>query len=408
MRSASKPAGVWSNPDFRKLWFGQTVSEIGSRITRDGLPLAAVILLGATPTQMGILTGLSGVSVLLFSMYAGVWADRVRRKPVMILSDLGRAALLAAVPIAAVTGNLRMSLLYAVAALSGVLSVLFVVAYQAYVPALVSKQQVLEANSKLSVSNAAAEIIGPGLTGILVQTLTAPIAILADALSFLASAASLVWITKPESAPDPPADAPNAWREMKEGIHAIRDNPILVRLAARSVVANFCYGMLATLYTLYAIRDLEMTPLLFGLTVATGGIGNLFGALLSNRLRLGSVFLQSALIHSLAIALIPLAGGSHLRILACMMGSQLIGDAAWVVYAVHETSVRQAIVPDRLMGRVNGAMQLLSRGVFPLGSVVGGALATVHGARWVLWAAAAGALASTVLLVGMRGRHAAE
>jgi len=362
--------------------------------------MAAVLLLGATTTQMGFLTGLSGLSVLLFGMYAGVWADRVRRRPVMILSDLARAGLLAAVPIAAVTGTLGMELLYAVAALSGVLSVLFVVAYQAYVPTLVSKKLVLEANSKISVSNAMAEILGPGLTGILVQAFTAPIAILVDALSFLVSALSLIWIKKLEPEPEISGEKPNFWREVKEGLAVIRENPVLMALALRSVGANFCYGIIGTLYTIYAIRDLGLTPLLFGLTVAMGGIGNLFGALLSDRLKLGSVFFTAGVIHALTTCLIPLAGGGHVRILACMMGSQLFGDAAWVVYSVHETSVRQAVVPDRLLGRVNGAMQLLSRGVWPIGSIAGGVLAARYDARTMLWAAAIGILASTLFLLG--------
>ncbi len=362
--------------------------------------MAAVLLLGATTTEMGLLTALSGISVLLFGMYAGVWADRVRRRPVMILSDFARALLLAAVPIAAVTGALRIELLYAVAALSGVLSVLFVVAYQAYIPTLVSKKLVLDANSKISISNATAEILGPGLTGILVQAFTAPIAILVDALSFLVSALSLIWISKPEPEPEKSTENPNFWREVKEGIAAIRENPVLMALAIRSLGANFCYGIIGTLYTIYAIRDLGMTPLLFGLTVAMGGIGNLFGALLSDRLKLGSVFFTAGMIHALTTCLIPLAGGSHARILVCMMGSQLFGDAAWVVYSVHETSVRQAVVPDRLLGRVNGAMQLLSRGVWPIGSLIGGVLAARHDARTMLWAASIGILASTLLLLG--------
>jgi len=362
--------------------------------------MAAVLLLAATPTQMGFLTGLSGISVLLFGMYAGVWADRIRRKPLMIVSDLARAALLLAVPIAAVTGTLRMELLYVVAALSGVLSVLFVVAYQAYIPALVSKSLVLEANSKISVSSAMAEILGPGLTGILVQAFTAPIAILVDAASFVASAVSLMLIRKPELPLEPSEEQPDSWREIKEGLTAIREHRVLMALALRSVVANFFYGIIGTLYTIYAIRDLGLTPLLFGLTVAMGGIGNLFGALLSDRLKLGSVFFAAGLIHALSVCLIPLAGGSHLRILLCMMGSQLIGDAAGVVYFVHETSVRQAAVPDRLLGRVNGAMQLLSRGIWPIGSMVGGVFAARSDSRTMLWVAGIGIVASTFLVLG--------
>lgn len=398
---------VWANTDFRKLWAGQTISEIGSRITRDGLPMAAVMTLSATPAEMGILTSLSGISVILFSGVAGLFADRVRRKPLMIATDLGRASLLLAIPAAAAGGWLNMPLLYAVSALCGVLGVLFVVAYQAYVPALVERKHVLEANTKISVSNATAEILGPSLTGILVQALTAPVAILIDALSFLASAVSLAWIRQPEPEPAPPVEQ-HFWDELTEGMRVIAGNRTLIALAARGVLAYLMFGVLNAFYTLYSIRELGMTPWIYGITVMMGGIGALIGSFLAGRIRLGSAFLISAVVHGVAMCLIPLAEGPAWRVLLCMMVSQLVGDAAITVYVVHETSIRQHLVEDRVMGRVNGAMQMMSRGVLPLGSLASGFLASKLGVRNLMWAAAIGTLLSTAFLVGLRDRSAAE
>jgi MFS family permease len=180
--------GLWRHPDFLKLWLGQTISEIGSRITREGVPLTAVIVLGAAPFPMGVLASLSGISTLVFGPIAGLWVDRHRRRPTLIAADLGRAVVLASIPLAAALRALHMRQLYIVAALTGILTVFFDIAYESYLPSLVERERVLEGNSKLALSNSMAEIAGRGLTGALVQLITAPMAILVDALSFLWSA----------------------------------------------------------------------------------------------------------------------------------------------------------------------------------------------------------------------------
>src|SRR5579864_7698799 len=197
---------LWRNPDFLKLWTAQGISEIGSRITREGIPLTALLVLHAGTVQMGLLNALGGIAVLIFGLAAGVWIDRWRRRPVLIAADLGRAAVLASIPAAALAGRLAMEQLYAVAALAGVLTVFFDVADQSYLPALVEPERILEANARLTLSSTIAEIAGPGLTGFLVQAITAPIAILFDALSFLASALLLAGIRKRE--PPPPRRPP--------------------------------------------------------------------------------------------------------------------------------------------------------------------------------------------------------
>jgi MFS family permease len=208
--------GLWREPDFLKLWAGQAVSQMGSWITLVGLPMTAALLLKASPLQMGILSGAGAAAILLFGLFAGVWADRLRRRPILIWADLGRAAVLGTVPLAALAGRLTMSHLYVVAAASAILTVFFDVSYRTYLPSLVSPEDLLEGNSKLTLSESIAGVVGPGLTGVLIQALTAPIAILFDAASFVCSALSVWFIRTPEPRPKPSA-APHIGRKSWKG-----------------------------------------------------------------------------------------------------------------------------------------------------------------------------------------------
>ena len=267
--------GLWRQPDFLKLWTGQTISELGSRITRDGLPLAAVLVLGATPAQMGLLTAVGSVAILLASLPAGVWVDRLRRKPVMIWADVGRAALLLTIPVAAFTGQLGIGLLCAVIALTGVLTVLFEAAYEAYLPSLVARENLLEGNSKLAVSSSLAEVLGPGLAGFLIQAITAPLAILFDSLSFLASVVSLIVIRKPEPPPAAAHERQHVLREMRDGLRFVWHEPHLRALALAGATRSFFGSFIGVLYGLYAIRELGLNAAALGITIAMGGLGSL-------------------------------------------------------------------------------------------------------------------------------------
>src|SRR3954462_14141213 len=226
-------ASLWSHREFVKLWTGQAISQIGSRITRTALPFAAAITLKAGPFQMGILAGAAGVSVLLFGLFAGAWADRLRRRPILIWTDLGRAAVLLTIPIAAMRHSLTMTHLYVVAAAAGLLTVLFDVSYQAYVPTLVERENIVQANAKLALSESVAEVSGPGIAGFLVTALTAPVAILFDALSFLVSAASIALVRKPEPPPAPRKADEHIGREIAEGLRFSWRNPYLRAMALR-------------------------------------------------------------------------------------------------------------------------------------------------------------------------------
>jgi predicted MFS family arabinose efflux permease len=393
--------GLWRHPDFLKLWLGQTISEMGSHITREGLPLTAVIALRATPLRMGVLASLSGISTLVFGPIAGLWVDRHRRRPILIAADLGRAVVLASVPLAAAFGALQMRQLYIVAALTGILTVFFDVAYQSYLPSLVERSRVLEGNSKLALSSSMAEIAGPGLTGLLVQLITAPIAILVDALSFLWSALMVWLIRKPELIPVPQAE-PRFWYDLAAGLRTVARHPVQRAIARHAVTGSFFIGFFLSLYVLYAIQYLHISPAVLGAVIAVGGAANMLGALVARglvrRFGVGTMLIGSMLLLGATALMVPVAHGSALTATAFLVAAQL-GDVGWPIYNINELTLRQAITPQDLLGRVNAVMQVSIHGVFPVGSFCGGALASVIGVRPTLTVAALGFLSSSLWLV---------
>ena len=417
--------GLWRNADFIKLWAGQTISQLGSRITRDGLPLAAVLVLEATPSQMGLLAALGSAPVLVLGLVAGVWVDRLRRRPILIMADLGRAVLLATIPLAAVMGVLSIGQLYVVAALAGVLTLFFDVAYQSYLPSLVERENILEGNTKLALSDSVAEFAGPTLAGLLVQVLTAPIAILFDALSFLVSAASVALIRKAEGPAqqdkgtnvqtDPEAESsfdprpPSFQREALEGLRVVLRQPVLRALAGNSGTRSFFGSFLAGLYGLYAIRVLGLGPAALGAIIAVGGVGNLLGVLLAARLvrraGLGATLIGASVANGLIGFLLPLAGGPPVAAAAFLVAGQLFGDMAQTIFDIHAVSLRQAMTPDRLLGRTNASMQLLEAGLGPIGALVGGVLGQIAGVREAIFISALGRFLAFLWLVSLPVRR---
>jgi predicted MFS family arabinose efflux permease len=395
------PRTLWHHPDFLKLWTGQAVSQIGSRITREGLPLTAVLILAASPFQMGVLSGASAGAVLVFGLFAGAWADRLRRRPLLIAADLLRAALLASVPMAAALHRLGMLHLYLVAAAGGLLTVLFDVAYQAYVPSLVERDNILEANTKLTLSESVAEVAGPGLTGVLVQLLTAPVAIAFDAASFVSSAVSLWLIRKPEPRPEP-RPKPHMGHEIAEGLRLCWSDPYLRALAGRTATGALFQGFVTSMYILFALRVLHLNAAILGFIIAVGGVSSLLGAALAERIRhrfgFGATFIGSALLAGAASLIPPLAHGS-VAVCSAFLAVAQFGDFAWPIYSIHETTLRQIVTPPALLGRVNSAMHLMFRGVLPAGALAGGALAMIVGIRATMFLGGAGFLLSTFWLI---------
>jgi MFS family permease len=402
--AAPRSSGLWHNPDFLKLWAGQTISQMGSRITRDGLPLLAVITLGASPVQMGLLTALESLPVILAGLLVGVWVDRLQHRPVLIAADLGRGLLLLLIPLAAVTGWLRLEMLYLLVVLLGALTIFFDVAYVAYLPALVRREHVVEGNSKLSLTDSAAEIIGPGLAGVLVQTITAPLAILADALSFFGSVASLLAIRKPEP-PLAPLENRRHWlEEAREGLALVWHDRRLRALAVAGAVLRLFGSMIGPLYGLYAIRVLGLGPAALGATIAVGGVGSLLGSLLAGpalrRLGTGRTLVSTLALGSFFTLLLPLAGGSPLRAMLFLIAAQLFGDALQTIYGINEVSLRQTLTPDRFLGRANAAVELLAAAAVPVGALLGGLIGELAGVRLALFVASSkGFLAALVLFV---------
>src|SRR5689334_4701583 len=242
--------GLWKNPDFMKVWLSHTISNIGNGITGIALPVIAVQALAATPGQMSILSALDGAVVLLFGLLAGVWVDRLRRRPVLIATDLGRALIVASIPAAALLGILRMGQLYVVAALAALLSVFFQAADMAFFPGLVEARELVEGNSKLGISDALAEIVGPALAGALIAAITAPLSMLVDAFSFLASALFVARIRKAEPPPAVRTERRSAWRESIEGLLYVLKHPLLRVLAGSAGVFNFFGMFFGALYAL--------------------------------------------------------------------------------------------------------------------------------------------------------------
>ena len=397
--------GLRIRRDFAKLWAGQTISEVGSRITREGLPLTALLTLNASAGQMGLLSAISSASVLVFGLGAGVAVDRWKKRPVMIATDLGRAGLLGLIPLAAHRHILSLSVLIAVAVVAGAFTVLFDVAYQSYLPALVEPEELLESNKRLSLSTSAAEMAGPALTGALVQAITAPLAILVDAFSFLVSAFSVYAIRKPETIPERKRDVP-LLSEALDGFRFIWTHPALRTLLLRSATAFLFMGFIFPLYLLNAIRIVHMSTSALGIAIALGGAGSLVGAYLaprfSTRHGLGPIFFGTAILIGCAQLLIPLSSEFPRIGFLCLCLQQLGGDMMWTVYAVNETALRQFLAPGQVIGRVNAAMQLASRGMLPFGALSGGFLAGRMGVPVTLLIGAGGVLLSSLWLTPLR------
>jgi len=395
---------LWRNADFRKLWAGQTVSELGSVVTRTAIPLVALIVLGAGPLQMALLIVAASLAVLLVGLVAGAWVDRLRRRPLLIGADALRAVLLFSIPAAYLVGVLHIEQLYVVVFLEGCLGALFDAAYPAYVPSLIGVDRVIEGNSKLATSSSLAEIGGPGLAGGLVQFIGPPLAILVDAISFVVSAISLVLIRSREPA-RPPRSSPTPIRlEILEALRLIRRHAVLVPLTLRSVIAHVAGSFYGVLYTIYLIDELHLNPFLLGVVVSAGGLGSLIGSFFASRV-IGRVGFGPALIWtatgaSMIGVLTPLAGGPLVLATLMVFLPQLIGDGLQTVEGVAELSLIQRVIPDRILGRVNATLEVFSHGIaYPLGALLAAGLAGWIGVRGVIAIGWAGMAVSIVLLV---------
>jgi MFS-type transporter involved in bile tolerance (Atg22 family) len=374
---------VLANRDFLRLWAGETVSLIGTQVTQFTMPLVALLTLNATVLEVGVLNALRFLPVLVVSLFAGVWLDRRRRRPVLIGCALGNAVLIGLVPLTSELGGLSIGLLYVVVTLAGTLSVIFDVGALSYVPFLVERRHLAESNSKLQASFAVAGIAGPGLAGLLIGLITAPITLSVDAVSYLFSAAGLITIRKPEPPPQPDAARPSVRRQIAEGFAAVYGTRLLRTLLSQSAVLNVGFGAVSTVFTVYAVRHLGLSPLELGLTVAGLAVGALFGALLATRIRkrlgLGRTLAMSVTAVSVSplLLLVPRGGGA-LAVLILFAG--WLGHGWGIsIWNVNTITLRQALTPMNVLARMNATYRMLLFGALPLGALAGGALGRAVG-----------------------------
>ncbi len=377
-------SGLWQQPEFMKLWTAQTISRLGSQIGGGALRFTAILMLGATPWQLSLLSAAAMLPALLVGLFAGVWVDRLRRRPILIAADLGRALLLLSIPLAYVVGLLRIEQLYVVAALTGVLTIWFDVAYHAFLPSVVQREQLVDGNSKLSVSDSVAEITGPPVGGTLVQLLSAPFAIVLDALSFIMSAFALWSMRTVEARPTVTADRSRVREEIFVGLRAVVRQPVLRALFVSTILLSLAGGVIGGLYDVYLLRELGLSPALVGVTVGVGGIGALFGAFLSpalvERFGVGRAMVGGLIIFTVSAILLPLAQGPVLLAFIVILVAQA-SDIAGAVFFINELSVRQSITPEHLLGRVNASFSFVSTAAGLVGVLLGGALGETIGLR---------------------------
>lgn len=395
--------GLWRHPDFLKLWAGQTVSLFGSLVGQIALQLVAVLTLSATPFEVSLLRVSGHAPALALGLFAGIWVDRLRRLPILVWSDWARAMLLASIPLAAVGHVLRIEHLYVVALLVGGLATLFDVAYRSYLPSLIDREKLVEGNAKLSASASIAEIGAFGVAGALVQLLTAPVALLIDAGSFVVSALSLAWIRRREPPPASVQERRGTWHELGEGLRIIGSSPPLRALSVARLVGDLSVnGIWASVLILFILRELDIEPWLMTAIFAVGGISSFVGALAVERVvarwGTGPAMVGSTLAYRLTPFFLPLAGGPFGVVLFCLIANQG-SDAAWVVHDVAETSLVQGSVPERALGRVNATLRVLSQGAILVGTLIGGALGETIGLRSTMLVGSVGGLAAALYLL---------
>ena len=384
---------------FRRYWSGQTISMFGDQISSIVLPLVAVLTLRASPTQMGLLTALVWVPSLLFGLHAGAWVDRRgHRRATMITADLARAALLTSIPACYALGVLTLWQLYGVAFGVGVFSVLFTVSDPALFVALVPADRYVEGNSLVYGSRALSFVGGPSAGGLLVQVLTAPFAVVADALSFLGSAFFLSRIRPAET----PAEGAGKG-SLTAGARFIRRSAIVRASLTAVATINFFNFMFFALFILYATRSLHVGPGLLGLVLGAGAVGGVIGAVLTRRLAarlgVGWTYTIACLIFTAPMALVPLATGARPVILAMLFAAEFGSGFGVMVLDISIGSIFAAVIPDQLRSRVSGAFQAVNYGSRPVGALAGGILGSLIGIRPTLWIAAAGGMTGILWLL---------
>jgi len=392
---------LWHHRDFLALWTGQAVSRAGSQVSLLALPLVAIVLLHATTFEVGALTATATLPFLLVGLPAGALVDRLPRRRVLIVADVGRCAALASVPVAWAAGSLTVGQLYVVSLVAGSLSVLFDVAYQSYLPELVAADQLVEGNGKLAATDAGAQVAGPGIAGLLIGAVGAANAVSADAASYVVSFVSLMLV---RARPHERAREPRTTklrREIAEGLRFVRGEPRILAVAGATATSNLFSSMAEAVLLVFAVRRLGLSAGRLGIIFALANVGALLGAVsaarIARRIGVGPTIVWSIAMAGLGPLAYPLATRSSAAVLI-LAGGAVMGFGG-VVYNVNQVSVRQTLCPPRLQGRMNATVRFIVWGTMPLGGFAGGALGTLVGLRPTLWIAAIGGLGAFLWLL---------
>src|SRR5437868_14746980 len=375
---------LWRHPDLLKLWAGETVSEFGSQVTLLAVPTVAILVLHAGPFQVGILSALEFLAFPTLGLVAGVYADRIKRRPIMIACDIGRLLALGSIPIAFTLNALTLGQLYVVALLTGIFNVFFDVSYQSYLPALVERTNLIEGNTKLEVTRSGSQIAGPAVAGFLIQLIGGARAVAVDAISFLASALALAVIRKPEPNPNPGTASGRSgfFAEMREGIEVVFKNPYLWRIAGCTATTNLGSNMVfGAVFLIFAYRDLHLSAAVVGIVFGISSGGWLVGAFLASwaarSLGLGLTLALAIALGGLITLATPLALLGAPVVVLAVLG--FLNNLTVPIYNINQVSLRQAITPDRVQGRMNATMRTIVWGTIPFGAFVGGILGTAIG-----------------------------
>ncbi len=398
-RVAARIPALLRQAEFRRYWSAQTISMFGDQISGIALPLTAVLVLHASAADMGYLTALVWLPSLLFGLHAGAWVDRRgRRRATMIGADLGRFALLASLPVTYALHVLTLGQVFAVAFGVGVLSVLFTVSDSALFVAVVPGERYLEGNSLIYSSRALSFVGGPSLGGLLVQVLSAPVAIVADALSFLGSAFFLHRIRPAEPPPDRGGKG-----AVTAGARFIAGSAIVRASLLAVAIVNFFNLMFSALYLLYAVRELHISAGLIGLVLGAAAVGSVLGAAvtkrIADRIGIGWAYAAGCGLFTAPLMLVPLAGGPRPLVLGTLFVAEFLSGFGVMVLDISVGSIFAAVIPDDVRSRVAGAFQAVNYGTRPVGALLGGALGTLIGLRPALWVAAAGGVIGFLVLL---------
>ena len=410
MRSLWPRGGLWRHSDFLKLWSAETISQFGTQVSQLALPLVAILVLDATAFEVALLGTIEFLPFILFTLPAGVWVDRLRRRPILIAGDFGRAVLLASIPVAYVADVLTIWQLYGVGFVVGICTVFFDVAYQSYLPSLVERDQIIDGNSKLEISRSASQVGGPGLSGGLIELFTAPYAVLLDAVSFVGSGLFLLRIRQEEPPVAAPADGskPSLWSELKVGLRFVLGNPNLRAQAGCTATSNFFSNVAFAIILVYLVRELELSAGVIGLAFSVGSVGSFIAAFsamrLSMRFGIGPTTIAAGMLWGPSTLLVAFAPAGNAAI-PFLVAAVLVGGFSIVVYNIIQVSYRQAICPPRLQGRMNSVMRFIVWGTIPIGALVGGALGSWVGLRETIVIGGIGGSLSILWIVFSPQRH---